>query len=381
MSDGFGLIYVSAYSPRAAGLPNRPGSLLQQLRARDEVMRLIVVGRRKPSQFLRNRGGRPGVMCSRLTTTADGEEFVEHPWPFGRLEEEMLSRLALGHLPETPSRWVLWVADPKSATVFARLRDIPNTRLLRVFDAYDAWDLSPLVRGRWRRRAVGNGYRVAAQDGDVVFANTPLMARRMEALGASRVVLLRNAAPEVGLADDPPPSPDRQPYLVYVGRIHERVDAGLLSAVAEAFPEVRLRLIGPVEGVPDGWPELTSRPSVSVEGPIVGDGLRDILSRATALLLPHRVDDYTRSQDSMKAWDALAVGTPVVATSLPPMDSWPAGMATVAADPEAFVGGVRSALDGAFAAGRPLRLQYARANGWDVRAATAIRVINEVLDA
>lgn len=381
MSAGFGLIYVTPFPPRAASLPSRPRALLQQLREEGRIRRLSIVGRLRPSAFFRQRDGRRGVMGSRLVRVTDREQVIEHPWPFGRLEEEMLRRVALDHLSEGSHRWVLWVSDPKSATVFGRLRQIPGTRLVWVFDAYDAWDLSPLVRGRRRQRAVTNGYRAAARFADVIFANTEFMAQRMEGLGAAKVSMLQNAAPHIDYAAGRRENPDGEPYLLYIGRIHERVDAGLLAAVADAFPLVPIRLIGPVERTPDGWPALIARPNVGLEGQIVGERLHSILANATALLLPHRVDDYTRSQDAMKAWDALAVGTPVVATPVPPVVGWPAGLATVGPDRDTFIAGVRSALEGDREADRELRLRFARENGWDARAATAIRVIEEILDA
>ena len=166
----------------------------------------------------------------------------------------MLHRLVMDHLPKGPRRWVVWISDPKSAIAFANLRDIPVSRLVRVFDAYDAWDLSPLVRGRTRRRAVLSGYEQAARYADIIFANTEFMAGRMRDLGATDVSVIPNASPRVNAAaTDPGRSPDRQPYLLYVGRIHERLDAGLLASVADAFPRVQIRLIGPVERIPNGW--------------------------------------------------------------------------------------------------------------------------------
>ena len=319
-------------------------------------------------------------MASRVVTL-DREEVIEHPWPFGRFEAEMLRRLTLERLSADARPWVLWVSDPKSAVAFARLQHVPSSRLVRIFDAYDAWDLSPLVRGRWRRHAVLNGYRAAAQHADVVFANTEFMARRMTALGARQVSLLQNGSPPV----DPVGSPGRvanqgeRPYLAYVGRIHERVDAGLLGAVADAFPEISVRLIGPVEREPAGWSDLVARPNVGLERPVIGEGLRDVMRDAVALLVPHRVDEYTRSQDAMKAWDALAVGTPVVSTPLPPVDGWPSGMALIGADVDAFVACVRAVVHGDLEIYREARLGFAAANGWDARASAAIAAIVRVL--
>jgi glycosyltransferase involved in cell wall biosynthesis len=318
-------------------------------------------------------------MGAKVVTSATGQEIVEHPWPFGLLEARMLQRLVSDHLPKAPQRWVLWISDPKSAIAFANLRDIPVDRLVRVFDAYDAWDLSPLVRGRARRHAVISGYEHAARYADIVFSNTEFMAARMRDLGASDVSLIQNAAPHVDAAViNVPRDSGHEPYLVYVGRIHERLDAGLLVSVADAFPHVRIRLIGPVERAPDGWAALIDRGNVSLEGPVVGERLRLILTDAAALLLPHRVDDYTRSQDAMKAWDALAVGTAVIATPLPPVVGWPVGLASIGVDRDAFVAGVASVLSGDHDPYREARLRFASVNGWDARAETAVRVIDRV---
>jgi hypothetical protein len=79
----------------------------------------------------------------------------------------------------------------------------------------------------------------------------------------------------------------------------------------------------------------------------------------------------------MKAWDAIAVGTPVISTQLPPASEWPAGMAVVASDTASFIAAARSALTGDLEAGRELRLDFARANGWSARAARVVEAIAE----
>jgi teichuronic acid biosynthesis glycosyltransferase TuaH len=148
--------------------------------------------------------------------------------------------------------------------------------------------------------------------------------------------------------------------------------------VSAALPDVALRLVGPVEREPAGWASLVKRPNVRLEGRIVGEQLTDIIANAAALIVPHRVDDYSRSQDAMKAWDAIAVGTPVISTQLPPASEWPAGIAVVASDTASFIAAARSALTGDLGAARELRLDFARANGWSARAASVVEAIAEV---
>lgn len=376
MTASFDLLFVSTYA-LSSRLPTRSSWLLRALRAEPTVRSVTTIDRCRPSQLGRFARGRSFELHRQVDASLDA---IEHPWPFGRLETRWLERYVRRRVARSDIPVVVWVADPKSAPFLSRVHDVPPRRLVRVFDAYDAWDLSPLVRGRRRRSAVLAGYTAAARHADVVFANTAFMGRRMRDLGATNASILPNAAPVVEFADVQVQVAGPQPYLVYVGRIHERVDVDLLAAVAEAFPTVLIRMIGPVEREPSGWQDYVARPNVRLDGPLVGEQLLATVGASAALLVPHCVDDYTLSQDAMKAWDALAVGTAVISTPVPPVIDWPAGLATVGADAKAFVGGVRTVLDGQPDGARAARLAYARANGWDARAGAAVRAITAIID-
>jgi teichuronic acid biosynthesis glycosyltransferase TuaH len=300
---------------------------------------------------------------------AIGAVLVEHPWPFGRLERWFLTGLVGAIARAAAGEVIVWVADPKSVpAVVGRKRGRPGWRV--VVDAYDAWDLSPLVRGERRLRAVADGYRAAAEGADLLFANTRAMQDRLGELGAPDVRLLPNACPPL---EPGPSTAGRQPAgLVYVGRIHERFDAEVAGAVAAALPDITVTIAGPVERMPVGWSALVARSNVRLPGRVESEAAREMIGAAAALIVPHRVDDYTRSQDAMKAWDALSVGTPVISTPIPPADGWPAGLAEVCRDTEAFVAAARRAAGGELAAGRADRLAFAADNQWSARAATAI---------
>lgn len=367
------LVFITPARPRAS-LPSRPSALLDAFVASRSFHRVIAVHRLNP---VRDLGRLRGLVAldptpaARSGVGADREAIV-HPWPFGQLERRFLVRQIRRLADGRPI--VLWVADPKSAPILVD-RALARDPVTRVFDAYDAWDLSPLVRGPFRRAAVRRGY-AAATKSDLVFANTEAMADRFRRAGSLRVVLLPNGAPPV----DRSFAPDRErPYVVYVGRIHERIDVSLLRAAAAVDRGVALRIAGPVERVPSGWAALIREPNVDVLGPLPPSQIRQLVGGAAAALVPHRVDDYTRSQDAMKAWEAIAVGTPVVSTSLPPVIGWPDGLAAVGDDPDTFAEGVAAALAGSFDATRELRFRYAEDNEWTARAALAIRCIADVI--
>ena len=303
---------------------------------------------------------------------ASGAVLVEHPWPFGGLERRFVRGLLAGYA----SRVVVWVADPKSVTAVAGAGDDQH-RWWVVVDAYDAWDRSPLVLGGRRLRAVSDGYRAAAAGADLVFANTTAMQDRLVQLGARDARHLPNACPPL----DPrlTTADQRRTGLLYVGRIHERFDADLAGAVAAAFPNTTFTIAGPVEREPVGWQALVAQPNVRLAGRVESRAARAMIGASAGLLVPHRVDDYTLSQDSMKAWDAIASGTPVISTPIPPAKGWPAGLAEVCSDSDAFIAAAGRAVSGQLEAGRAARLAFAAQNQWSSRAAVAIAAIADLV--
>jgi glycosyltransferase involved in cell wall biosynthesis len=332
----------------AAGLPTRPSSLIAAFIEASAFDEVIIVNRLRPTAFLgRVTKRRPmfaGGLAALTGRLASGARLIEHPWPFGGLERRFLQGL-LGDVAKRSSGAVItWVADPKS--VSAVEGDGRDRRPWRVVaDIYDAWDRSPLVRGDRRRRAVTDGYRAAAADADLVFANTTSMRDRLAVLGARDARLLPNACPP--LDTRPAPASGRPAGLVYVGRIHERFDVGLAVAVAAALPDTTITIAGPVEREPLDWATLAALPNVRLPGLLEPRAAREMIGAAVALIVPHAVDDYTCSQDAMKAWDAIASGTPVISTPIPPTDSWPAGLAEVCPTTESFVTAARRAVAGA----------------------------------
>ncbi|MGD0863587.1 MAG: glycosyltransferase [Candidatus Limnocylindrales bacterium] len=389
-------------------MPTRPAALLQQFVESGSFDRVIVVNRLRPDRAARTvptslrRGSRlvrfgpwlglatPLAMPEQNTGAEESDNqkaqeateatqvakatqvtVIEHSWPYGAMESGLVARLVTEVLASGPT--VLWVSDPKSARVLERIESQPT--LVTAFDAYDAWDLSPLFRGRRRLSAIRDGYSAAAKGADVVFANTRLMRDRLAAMGASHVVWLPNACPDLS-----PGTPTAEPYLAYVGRIHERFDTRLALAVADALAgatgrQATFRIAGPVEREPAGWAALARHPAVRLEGPLQATQARAFVAGARAVLIPHTPDEYTRSQDAMKAWDAIAAGVPVVSTSVPPADGWPPGLAIVADDPGSFAAAAMETLAGQLDRSRQARLDHALANRWRDRVDTALDVL------
>ena len=371
------LAFISPHGARAGGLPTRPSSLLAGFIEVGAFHEVVIVNRLRPTSFAAQVAGGRLIACAGLAAIrrrlTSGATLIEHPWPFGALERRFLHGLLATLARGSDGGVVAWIADPKS--VPAAVGNGHGRPWRVVVDIYDAWDRSPLVRGDRRRRAVVAGYRAAASGADLVFANTPTMRDRILDLGARDARLLPNACPSL----DPRAGLDRRGGgLVYVGRIHERFDTALVGAVADALPTTMVTIAGPVERKPRGWSSLQGRPNVSIQGRTEHRAARDLIAGAAALIVPHVVDDYTRSQDAMKAWDAMASGTPVISTPIPPVDLWPTGLAEVCPDVESFVAAACSAVEGDLEGGRARRSEFAAQNQWSARAREAAAAIESL---
>ena len=289
-------------------------------------------------------------------------QLLEHPFPAGSLESALVRGVvrALG----ADSVPVVVISDPRSAGALVGL-PAPD----RIFDAYDAWDLSPLYRASPRRvREIQAGYAIAARHADLVVANTPAMAERFRRLGARAIELLPNGAPAV----DPSLTPARPPAdVVYVGNVQPRlrVDLMLAAADAAAAAGVHMRIVGAIQVLPPEWERLLRHSAVRYEGARYESEMRGIVRQAAVGIIPHVVDEYTLAQDAMKTWDYLAWGLAIVSTSVPPASHLPF-LGIVADDPPAFRAGVAEALRGLTPTAFEWQRELAVENSWARRAAS-----------
>ena len=108
--------------------------------------------------------------------------------------------------------------------------------------------------------------------------------------------------------------PIRRPRLGYCGVIDERMDLGLLAAVAQARPEWQIVMVGPVVKISES--DLPKADNLHYLGMRGYRSLPSYLSGWEVGLLPFAHNDSTRFISPTKTPEYLAAGLPVVSTSI-----------------------------------------------------------------
>ncbi|MBM4439461.1 MAG: YdcF family protein [Candidatus Rokubacteria bacterium] len=171
-----------------------------------------------------------------------------------------------------------------------------------------------------------------------------------------------------------------RPIVGYVGGLHRWVDQDLLGAVAERMPEVSFALIGPAQ---TDVAALARRPNVHLLGARPHAELPHYIKGFDVGVVPYRLTDYTANVYPTKLNEYLAMGIPVVATTLPEITRFNAEHDAVvtesAHDPDAFVAALRTALADDAPARTARRIEAARSNGWDMRISRMAALMEEAL--
>jgi glycosyltransferase involved in cell wall biosynthesis len=190
----------------------------------------------------------------------------------------------------------------------------------------------------------------------------------------------------------PPPSdlaPGRR-HIGFLGAINHHLDLDLLLAVARAFPEDSLTLVGKVQtretavrgGQREALDALRRLPNVAVLGFKPTADVPRYLHAFDVCLIPFRDDPFNRECDPLKLYEYAAMGKPVVSTRVAPASVRYESLGYVADTPSAFVQAVARALsEPEGPERRRARQAMARAHGWEAVVSRAWEVLDPALEA
>jgi glycosyltransferase involved in cell wall biosynthesis len=221
---------------------------------------------------------------------------------------------------------------------------------------------------------LGDEEAALARGADLVVAVTEPLRRKLDELGA-RCVLVRNGCdPEHFGPASAAARREGPPVVGFFGGIHDWFDGELLAEVARTRQEWEFWLVGDTYmGDVDA---LRGLANVRFLGELPYEELPRVVSRFDVGIIPFKVTPLTQVTETVKVYEMLAAGLPVVATDLPELRRH-VPLVAVARSAEDFARGIAEALAEPPAA-RVRRREFARAHSWSARFLELRRAMDDV---
>ena len=105
------------------------------------------------------------------------------------------------------------------------------------------------------------------------------------------------------------------PVFGYAGVIDERIDLGLVDALAAAYPGATVAVVGPVVKIDES--SLPRRANIAYLGKRSYDELPALLAGFDVALMPFALNEHTENISPTKTLEYFAAGLPVVSTAVP----------------------------------------------------------------
>lgn len=216
---------------------------------------------------------------------------------------------------------------------------------------------------------------------DLVIVTAPRLLE-LKAPHARRIELIPNgvdfdAFQRARNSPSPPPSPSLPfplspslPILGYSGHVSNRLDLPLLRAIALARPEWQLVFAGSQwdAGCAEALAALKALPNVHFLGLLPVEDVPPFIVGCDVCLIPYRVNDETRAISSLKLYEYLAAGKPVVSARVPAAEEHAAVVRIAEGTVESWLRKIEAALaERDDAAQVAARLAVAAANRWEER--------------
>lgn len=236
-------------------------------------------------------------------------------------------------------------------------------------------DVPSQVSDQDRRMMLQKSYEQVLPRCDWACATSPHVAETFQPYASFPIEVIRNGVHVLA----PPTSPPEANTVGYVGMLNQTMNVDLMERVVSQLPQVTFKLAGPIHtDLRSALGRLHAAPNVEFPGPILKSDVPSFLQSCAALISFKRTGAVTAGNDSMKIYEYLAAGRPVVSTSVSPANRL-RDVVHVADTAESFVSEIKEAVLNDSPERQKARLQVAQANSWSRRIDTFVERVRGCL--
>ncbi len=174
------------------------------------------------------------------------------------------------------------------------------------------------------------------------------------------------------------PSSATSPRLGYSGHVSARLDLDLLRAIGLARPDWQLLFAGSEwdAGCASALQALKALPNVRFLGMLPVEEVPSFIAGCDVCLIPYRVTDETLAISSLKLYEYLAAGRPVVSARVPAAEEHAAVVRMADATVDSWVAQIEAALAGRDDPAQvAARQAVAKENTWEERVARIEQIL------
>lgn len=269
---------------------------------------------------------------------------------------------------------VLWITNPLHVEMIGCLDES-----LVIFDAVDNWMRHQNFQ--MQREVLRQNYRAIAESANIIFGVSQnlldeLFPNHPRARWIPNGVDCALFSPLIPLDSHIEKLP--RPRIGYAGVIEERFDADLVCGLAERNPTYSFIIAGMIWNSEIRKKLRTGKNIALLDQYIPGPRFSSVMNTFDVVIIPHRINSFTRGMNPMKMYEALALGKPIVSTRIQGVEMFP-DLVRVADSPEAFTQMLHEELQADSPERRQVRVVRAQEHSWTSRIRRIEQLMSEFL--
>ncbi len=282
---------------------------------------------------------------------------------------------------------ILWVFQYNLGEMVGHLQE--RLSIYHAVDEYSAYTSAQSgVNGSSWQNTVRRMEADVIQASDLVFVTSPLLYQSKKHLH-SHIYWVPNgvdydlfAAKNQDGTNLPELAGASRPLIGYSGVINEKLDLVLLNRLAQERPYWQFLFVGPVtlRHDLDLLRTLARQPNTHFVGRQALEALPAYMLACDACLIPYKQNEWTRNISSLKLYEYMATGVPIVTTDIPAAREF-SDIVWIDADAGGFTQAIEQALSADSRERRARQQAVARQHTWDQRVEALSTKIAERLAA